>query len=651
MSAFKEAAFRDANGHIVGTGAFHDITSLPEGFEPADEGFLDHGGAFVTREEASASVGTDHPVQSKELDLCKSLKEYKFDTAPEEVGTQMVFRARHGNNVVGTLTIGRTAVSDGSPYTGYHKIGQADVHPLHRGNGVYGRLLQIASLHVKRNHGAKGLVSLGQWRSEKAGEAWSRLASKPKLGVQQRPGVDPDAPDFFMSEKLGKSEQDDATDPEYIQQEFDIEFRRWLELRSKGEDYTPPEEFSIAKAEAGLEVLAAKHGNLKTGTSADHHEVARQMAGLDPDYSPEFAAARFLAGGAAAPAEAVRAALILYDDDFELAALRAYGLPRNDKYRQMLRSAMEMVKYLPKKQELSKSGDLDVVAIPRDIKAVLPEGEDAAKEVRRAQAADAIEPVQFDSKAKHSKGTAIATDPETNKKWLLKPGSGTLSPSAGVREEIANQSQREVAFSKVAQLLGLGDFLPKAELLLVDGKEVAALELLGTDYKGLDKLRQSGDVDVAKLFAPYIHDGTLYKWAFLDWVLGNVDRHANNIMVKEDLTDVKLIDHGSAFAGPSFDPAHDPKSFTAFYLRAWSDGSWNDMTAEEREVEIPRLSNSLAQEFSDWVDSLDVVAIEQTLSKYGVSTAATMARLRKIVEAEPGERCDVLAALWAGALT
>jgi hypothetical protein len=56
----------------------------------------------------------------------------------------------------------------------------------------------------------------------------------------------------------------------------------------------------------------------------------------------------------------------------------------------------------------------------------------------------------------------------------------------------------------------------------------------------------------------------------MDYVLGNPDRHSQNLMIDEDGRTLRLIDHGSALAGQSFDPAHDENSFIPYYLRAWT---------------------------------------------------------------------------------
>lgn len=77
--AFRAAAFRNINsGLVIETGAFHDIGCLPPtALEDWEDGFVTHNGAFLTREQAAASLHIDHPLKSEEVGLDKSLKDVK----------------------------------------------------------------------------------------------------------------------------------------------------------------------------------------------------------------------------------------------------------------------------------------------------------------------------------------------------------------------------------------------------------------------------------------------------------------------------------------------------------------------------------------------------------------------------------------------
>lgn len=614
----QQAAFRSADGHVQGTGAVHDTDALPAGFEVKDEGFLLADGGFVTRDQATALLHVDHPVQSEELDLIKNLNDYSFDGPNLNGGLYEVKAKTKDGKLAGSLTFRANAVTDPKhPHYGYHRIDQAHVGMQHQRQGLYGRMLQLGALHVKQKLKSKGLVSEGQWRSEAATGAWERLASKGK--VKQTPGVEPDAPDFRMSERPY-----DESDPDKQDYEFARAFGLWL-ARFAGK---------LVKSD---EVLALLRGNLKSGILDADHEVACGMLGFLPDTTLEFRAARFLARSHGVDPSKIRAALIAYDHDMEMAALLAYDLPRTEANRALLRSVAKL-------QDLEKA-EVEPVTIPRDIQPALPEADKTAASVRRAFAAHSVHNVKLNGK--HSKGTLIAEDPQKRSKWLLKPGSGPDSPAAGVVEDPATQSEREVCFSHCAELLQLGDSVPHADLLLIDGQQIAALVLLGQDFKNLNESRRSTSFQLGKVLEPYRQSGVLYEWAALDFVFGNIDRHAGNVMVDAD-GDVKLIDHGSAFAGFAFNPALDSKSFIPCYLRAWSSENFAELTPKERLARMPHPDDTACKRFADWVDQIRVLEVKHILSKYHILVDASISRLETLKQLPPPDRLPWLLSFWAG---
>jgi hypothetical protein len=688
----------------------------------------------------------------------RTLKEYAFSAPEPAEGGMLKVTATHSGQTVGTLTFAaKPTVRPNHSYDGYHKIGKADVHPYHRGNGVYGKMLQVAAKHVKAM-GSRGLVSPGEWREDKATKAWERLASKVPA-VKKRPGLDPDNPDFFLSESENVEPLGSESSPDNVEHEWFVEFMRWLSERqdlkkswgwdedmlSEPQEYFNPLEhewvheqpvsvpthtlFSFTedpkdRAQCGVtrhiprgqmrgkpencdlhikgiadslkagqkippllleqrqdgtyrvsdgnhRLQAAKSlglphvpamvmkrkdassfgktedfsnllgRNLPKAHSRADEEIAVQMSGISHHLSPEFKAARFLANGKTVSEDQIRNSLVLYDHNFELAALHAYGLPRNRQFVEMLRATMKMGT-----SELSKA-DLDVAALPRHFEAILPDGKEVATALQRAQSSGTIKSVKLGGK--HSKGTAIAVDPKTKKRWLLKPGSGQLSPARGVRQERASQSRREVAFYKVAELAGIAEAFPEAYLMKVDGNEVAVMELLDTDYQSLDKAKRKLGVDPRPLFEPHRKDGTLYRWAALDWIFGNADRHANNIMVKDKK--IKLIDHGTTFAGPDFNPSLDlKKSFIPYYLRAWSHFNFTTLEPRDRAAQMPTMDHQRVHEFGHWVEDLSGDKLRQVMELYGINPEPSLMRLRDLKSAKPELRAQRLIGLWAGTL-
>jgi hypothetical protein len=602
---FAQAAFRhQASGTVYPTGAFHDIMRLPclgEKLEEYDQGFLGHDGNFYTRAEAhkltpQAKLLHDGKIlhsqdlfRSEEWMLKKSVRDYTFDV-PHLEGAVYVIRAHvFGGAVAGELSFQACAdANPKSPSYGYHPIQAISATPEYGSKNLQGRLLQLGSLFVRRHLKSRGLVSLGV---------------QPQSALLQRnePG---------QKERLGGS------DFEYERHEFIIALTQWLKRKSLGKS----------------EYYA---GNLGSVTHGDHGAATR-MLGQSIAQFPEFKAARFMANVVQISDESLRLALLCYEDDLELAALFAYDLPRTEENRQALKALMAI-------QELSKS-ELEVAALPRLVNPGTPEARDVAESIRRAFEVKSVFPVKLGGV--HSKGAAVAVDPQDGSKYLLKPGSGPRSPSAGENEQTASQSRMEAAFYHVAKGMGLMEFLPRAELLLIDQQEVAALTLLDSSYLNLNQLRKEPTFNKQKVFEPYRKNGTLFKWAVLDYICGNVDRHAGNLLINPD-GDVKLIDHGSTFAGFGLSSI-DSRTFVPAYLRAWSNHNFITLNAKERFREMPHPDQRTALALSDWIQGISLPGIVQTLNEYGILHDAVVGRLAALLQVRPEDRVEWVLGFWAG---
>jgi hypothetical protein len=363
----------------------------------------------------------------------------------------------------------------------------------------------------------------------------------------------------------------------------------------------------------------------------DEH-VILAMLGYNHRLQRALEAAQFLAAAPAPAVEAVRQALWEADGDVEEAALLSLGLEASESNRKALRAVQDV-------SETRKAEEQQPFR-PEEVFSPDPAGEDVAEAVRRAVSDDFLLPVKLGGK--HSAGSYLARDQATGMTWLLKPGSGGQSPAAGVREEPASQSRREAAFWHVADAWGLGEYLPRSELVQIHGQagiaEVAAIELLGWAYKTLDKVKNEDPGAARALVEPYVKSGIAHRWAVLDYVLGQTDRHAGNMMVHDG--DVKLIDQGAAFAGPDFSPARDRKSFVPFYLRAWAPGKWSAMDAGSRLKYMPRLPEEKAKELVEWLAGLDAADLDKILGRYGINpqpAKARLARLRMAVREMPAD--------------
>lgn len=349
----------------------------------------------------------------------------------------------------------------------------------------------------------------------------------------------------------------------------------------------------------------------------DEGEVLAAMLGYHHKLMRHLDAARFLSGGQPANGDRVRQALWEADGDPEETALVSHGLEPSEANLKALRAVYAI-------SEAAKGEGEPATAT--SVEPGHPDASETAQQVLRAFQDRFVMPVKLGGK--HSAGSLLARDRDTGDVWLLKPGSGGQSPAAGAKEDPSTQSRREAAFWHMADAWGLSEYYPRADLLLIDGHEFAALRLLPWAYKGMDKLKEQDPVVARRTLEPYLKGGILFRWAVLDAVLGNPDRHAGNLMVHAG--DVKLIDHGSAMAGAHFDPAHDKNSFTPFYLRAWAPGKFSTMAEADKLKYMPRLDRQSADELRSWIDGLHADDLDRVLLRYGVDPQPAKERLARL---------------------
>ena len=355
-------------------------------------------------------------------------------------------------------------------------------------------------------------------------------------------------------------------------------------------------------------------------------EAVRQAVGhmLGSTTEKLKAAARLLAPEGAEPQEVVEV------DDPVDAALLTWGLEPTPGRRQQL---MELA------GGLSKSEDFRPALVPMDVEPFQAADQPAAEAIRRAEAQGLIYEAQLGGK--HSSGTAIAMDPRSDALWMLKPGSGSLSPGAGIRDTAVTQTRREVATARVGRSLMPSNF-PDTQLVLMGGHEVAAIKIVPREAVPAQRL----SIDPRAIFGPHVMDGSLFCWAAIDWVLGNVDRHSGNILVAPGRS-VYLIDHGSTLAGPHFDPAHDPSSFVPFYLRSWAP-HWKRMDARQRRDSLPDASPGQHAAFRSWIRDVFTADRLQPVQELAPSAYPYVAeRLRDLQQA--GDPLAHLLDLWSGA--
>jgi hypothetical protein len=376
-------------------------------------------------------------------------------------------------------------------------------------------------------------------------------------------------------------------------------------------------------------------------TPEEHSQVAEEMLGFVPALHTIFEAARFLINGPVISLEQMRRALWSEDGDMEKAALAAYGIGATKENIAGLRAVQKLIE-LSKAEEQPDAEQVEA--------AISPDGDSTAKQIEDSFNAGAVQKVALNGK--YSRGALIARDPVSDNVYLLKPDAPGNSPAAGSDEEKSSQPRREAAFWHCADLMGLGQYIPRADLVFIDGHEWAAIKLLSYEYKNLEKRYRSEPNLVLRTINKYRDAGILHRWAVLDYILGNPDRHGQNMMIAEKrrfghtVQEIALIDHGSAFAGKSFSPAYDKNSFIPFYLRGGA-GAFNRLPGKMRLNKMPTISMEAEQAFAHWLDSLDVHKLARVLQKYAINPAPAIYRLEQL-KALDGPKHQAINKLWAG---
>src|SRR5262249_7509065 len=140
--------------------------------------------------------------------------------------------------------------------------------------------------------------------------------------------------------------------------------------------------------------------------------------------------------------------------------------------------------------------------------AAFPTGKATAAAVQRG--IDQNECHEVDLGGKHSSGSMVANDVDAAESYLLKPNAGGTSSAAGVSQETATQARREGASYQVAKLIGLEHYIPRVDVLTIDGKEWAAIHLLDYRWKNCERLLKDDPNAVQAVFERFAKTGVLW---------------------------------------------------------------------------------------------------------------------------------------------
>ncbi len=231
--------------------------------------------------------------------------------------------------------------------------------------------------------------------------------------------------------------------------------------------------------------------------------------------------------------------------------------------------------------------------------------------------------------------------------WLIKtdPDPG---PVLGEKEERVGAPVREAAFHDLAVLFGLHKYIAETRLLYVDGKQAAAIQFLPQrDWQPIQDAMQENTASTSALIENLRLDGLLFRFSVLDYVAGNGDRHGHNILTT-DKHELKLIDHGSSMAGPSFHPGIDPNAFVPYYLRSKvSEQDFHQMKPAQKLQVMPSLPTWQIARAVQWLRGLLPEKIDQTLRPYGIDPKPIVDRLVKIqTETSPSQAAGYMNRIW-----
>jgi hypothetical protein len=106
---------------------------------------------------------------------------------------------------------------------------------------------------------------------------------------------------------------------------------------------------------------------------------------------------------------------------------------------------------------------------------------------------------------------------------------------------------------------------------------------------------------------------------------------------------VKLIDHGSAFAGRHFDPSYDKNSFIPFYLRFSCPNGTNfhALSSKEKLRYMQRCTPDALTSLTRWFNTIRGEDLERILPMYGIDPAPEVERLARLRQMATSQALDV----------
>lgn len=330
-----------------------------------------------------------------------------------------------------------------------------------------------------------------------------------------------------------------------------------------------------------------------------------------PEGPTAFDAVRWMTGREPVGSGMERLAWVGEDGDAVAAALRAYGEEPTAENRAAVEAWMRSM------DRKNSNQNEPVVA------GIIAGDEPAAVEIRRANQDGGLRP--------RANGTLYARDPETGSEWMLRP-----CPTA----------PKAAAFAEIAEAWGLGHYVLGAAVVAVDDQPYLAERLAPRDMVTLGDQGRCSVNSPRMSLDPVLQDGSLHRWAVLDYVLGNPDRPPSSVLVSERRA-AYLIRNEGAFA-ETFQPALDPRCFAPAYMTVWGPSGWANLGVYEKRAAWPGMAGS-AEATVTWFGNQSEEPVKLTCARRGLASEGPLGRLRHLRERAAVEGLDrALREVWCG---
>lgn len=194
--------------------------------------------------------------------------------------------------------------------------------------------------------------------------------------------------------------------------------------------------------------------------------------------------------------------------------------------------------------------------------------------------------------------------------------------------------------------------IPETKLITVDGVEASAIKLIPNADTLESALKK--DKTLLRDLEYSLFDGTLHQFAYVDWVLGNPDRHGQNVLYVKNPRPLeptlRLIDHSSAMASAQFNPSVDQNSFVPFYLRMFTKGQYkNALPVEKKRALLPRTSELGREYLRSHISGTNLADLEAAIEKYGIDSKPMVHRLKALqalAQVESVALDELITQLW-----